>query len=214
MKAPLFVLAHGWGLRPSIWEPLLAHGSLADVLLVDLGFFGPASRHALPADRPLVGIGHSLGFPWLLRQEVPWDALVAIGGFCRFTAGEDFPEGVASRVLSRMQAKLPGATERVVSDFLARCGLSDFDLDGHSTEALAEGLGWLSSWDERDALRAHRGSLLALAGEADPIVPPSVTRATFPADAIRWQAEGGHLLPLSHPSWCASALSSFLEEHL
>lgn len=51
--------------------------------------------------------------------------------------------------------------------------------------------------------------LLALAGRRDPIVPPALTGACFPASVITWHDEAGHLLPRTHPQWCAAHLRAF-----
>ncbi len=65
--------------------------------------------------------------------------------------------------------------------------------------------------DERQALAASRLPLLALAGTADPIVPPALTRAQFGACAgLHWRDGGGHLLPASDPGWCAGRIRAFL----
>ncbi|WP_222852619.1 alpha/beta fold hydrolase, partial [Bordetella pertussis] len=65
--------------------------------------------------------------------------------------------------------------------------------------------------DERQALAASRLPLLALAGTADPIVPPALTRAQFGACAgLHWRDGGGHLLPASDPDWCAGRIRAFL----
>ncbi|WP_369073283.1 alpha/beta fold hydrolase, partial [Bordetella pertussis] len=50
-----------------------------------------------------------------------------------------------------------------------------------------------------------------LAGTADPIVPPALTRAQFGACAgLHWRDGGGHLLPASDPDWCAGRIRAFL----
>ncbi|AKU92011.1 alpha/beta fold hydrolase [Vulgatibacter incomptus] len=209
MNRPLVVLAHGWGFAPSFWAPMSAALRGVETVAVDLGFRGPPSLPELPADRPLVGVGHSLGFAWLLRER-PWDGLVAINGFPRFTRGEGFPEGVHPRLLDRMRSRLRERPAEVAGDFLRRCGVDDPEVHDLAPDRLAEGLDWLAEWDLREALGAHHGALLALAGDADPIVPEAMSRASFPAGCLRVREEAGHLLPWSHPEWCASELDAFL----
>lgn len=244
---PALVLVHGWGFDPSIWEGIAAEEMLRsrDLLVIDLGFREasgrwPARDEGLPADRPLVGVGHSLGFAWLLAQERAWDGLVSINGFPRFTSAPDFPQGVHPRVLARMQAKLARDVEGVTTDFLRRCGLEIHGAaaalpgdapSGDGTlipsspgiragggrlvgESLAEGLEWLASWDWREKLGSYGGPLLALAGRDDPIVSAEASEAAFPAEALRWQEDGGHLLPLTHAASCAEALARFLAEEV
>lgn len=210
---PTLVLVHGWGFAPSFWEPLRATPVLASLptLAVDLGFFGAAPT-PLPEGVPLVGVGHSLGFSWLLRQDLPWRGLVSINGFARFVAGPDFPAGVHPRLLDRMRKRFAEAPEVVVSDFLRRCGVETPTTEGMDVARLAEGLDWLASGDEREALASFSGPCLALADREDPIVPEALSRASA-FSALRWsEGGGGHLLPLRQPTWCAEAIARFVEE--
>lgn len=213
MDLPLLVLVHGWGFDPSIWDEVRADASLSahEIFTVDLGFRGSASSQQLPADRPLIGVGHSLGFAWLLHQPLQWRGLVSINGFSRFTSAADFPPGVAPRLLARMIGRLQQDPQGVSRDFLRRCGLEDPQVEELDPAALAEGLEWLSTWDLRQALDSFRGPLLALAGADDPIVPLGMSRASFPAESLQVQDGGGHLLPLTHPIRCAEELARFVE---
>jgi pimeloyl-[acyl-carrier protein] methyl ester esterase len=228
---PLWIFAHGWGLDPSFWDALLASPRLAgeEVVRIDLGFrlapgAAPVRGQVVEAaalqellgsrwesGRPLVGVGHSLGFAWLLQSGHAFDALVSVNGFPRFLRDEGFP-GVHPRLLARMRDKLPADPEGVTEEFLLRCGLEGPQQGAVEDNRLAEGLAWLAGWDARDALAAHRGPLLALAGWEDPIVPPAMSEASFPAHALRWVEGGGHLLPLTHVERCAKALATLAEE--
>ncbi len=208
--SPCLVMVHGWGLAPTMWTPLIEALRGVETITVDLGFFGAPAIPALPADRSLVGVGHSLGFAWLLRRPIQWRGLVSVNGFSRFLRGDDFPKGVAPRIVSRMQSKLKRDARAVVEDFLRRCGDESVTSYGAQERALAEALDWLVRWDVRSALREHDGALLALADRADPIVPEVMSRSCFPTSTLRWRDIGGHLLPSSDPGWCAAQLSAFL----
>jgi len=218
------LLVHGWGFGPDVWEPLRSYlppGLPVETL--DLGFRDPPRLDLPPAfGEEVVAVGHSLGLLWLLQQRpCAWKALVSINGFARFTQAADFPHGVAPRPLARMRAKLAGDLAGVTGDFLARCGLSSpaplpSSLNG---ERLAEGLGWLAEWDGRAALE-REPRLLALAGRQDPIVPPALTLDSFstisqkPDSRLLWVEDGGHLLPLTHPRWCAEGILAWLDQPL
>lgn len=199
-------LIPGWGLDAALWRPLQT--LLPDSVVIDM--------HApqLP-DRPLVAVGHSLGFTWALRQPVAWTAMVSVGGFARFTTAADFPHGTPPRLLERMRTRFAEEPETVHRDFVERAlGPRVFrpaDLDaGLKTRGpeMGDGLRWLAEWDEREALALLDVPLLALAAEDDQIVPPAMTRAVFP-DAI-FCPDGGHLLPLTRPDWCAARIREFL----
>lgn len=209
--SPLLLLVHGWGFDAAFWNPLQAALTDIDSIAWDLGFCGQPAAPALPTDRPIIAVGHSLGFLWLL-QERPcrWDKLVAINGFPRFTKSDDFPAGVPPRLLERMIGKLAGAPAAVTQDFLLRCGLDPalYPIDDTALDAdrLAWGLNGLAHWDQRQNCRAD----LVLAGRNDPIVPAAMTEAAFAPSPVEWQ-DGGHLLPLTAPDWCAAHLRGLLE---
>jgi len=208
MTKPLLLLVHGWGFDAGVWAPLRqALGDAVETVAWDLGFRGAASRPAVPQGRPVVAVGHSLGLLWLLRERpLAWRALVSINGFPRFTRADDFPQGVAPRLLDRMIARFGEAPQAVYADFMGRCGVAAPDTEGLAAEALADGLRALASWDQRAGATVD----LVLAGRADPIVTEAMTLAAFPRSPVEWQ-DGGHLLPLTAPDWCAAKLLAFLE---
>jgi len=208
MTKPVVLLVHGWGFDAGGWAPLQqALGDAVETVAWDLGFRGNARRPAVPEGRPVVAVGHSLGLLWLLRERpLVWRALVSINGFPRFTRADDFPQGVAPRLLERMIARFGEAPQAVYADFMSRCGVAAPDTDGLAANMLADGLQALLTWDQRAGAMVD----LVLAGRADPIVNEAMTLAAFPRSPIEWQ-DGGHLLPLTAPDWCAAKLLAFLE---
>ncbi|WZB76845.1 hypothetical protein WJ972_16070 [Achromobacter insuavis] len=118
---PTLLFVHGWAFDAAFWAPLAA--ALADwpQAVVDAGYFGPA-RMPAPAG-PVLAIGHSLGALRLLAEPPPAClGLVAINGFARFGAADDFPEGVPARMLDRMLNRLAAQPDAVLRDFRQRCG--------------------------------------------------------------------------------------------
>ncbi|WP_181905322.1 alpha/beta fold hydrolase [Aestuariispira insulae] len=181
---------------------------------LDLGFFREQSAQPIPAvAEGAVFVGHSLGFLWGLQNVLPRiKAIVAINGFTKFCSSDDHSEGVPVRVLSRMIRGLETNPDRVVSDFLKKCGGSAEPERSIESDRLFEGLCWLRDWDGRAAFRDFDGDFLALASKNDPIVPPKLTQDSFQGKEICWHEEAGHLLPLSHPDWCAQKTSEFLDQ--
>ncbi|EPR41694.1 hydrolase or acyltransferase [Desulfovibrio sp. X2] len=213
---------HGWGFSPAFWEPLRA--LLPDISwqAVDLGFSGPPTpMEAISAgDEPPLVLAHSLGLAWALANVPrPWAGLVAVNAFTSFCRADDFPAGVAPRVVRRMLDRFVEEPERVSRDFLTRCGVAGPDLDGLlaglKARTLYAALAWLAACDERAAFAALSCPVLALSGGADPIVSQAMSRACFEggeADVTHEiVAEGGHLLPLSHTSLTVERLRAFLE---
>lgn len=203
------LLVHGWGLDPAFFTPLAE--TLGGMRVLRRGPVFDGSIEPAPASGPLVAVGHSLGLLWLLHERpMAWNRLIAINGFTRFCAASDFPDGVPPRLLRRMSARLAGHPDLVRRDFLERCGLPENRhpaWDDADAPALADGLRALEDWDCRD--RAERVDLV-LAGRQDPIVPAAMTSACFPSTRIEWQ-DGGHLLPLTDPGWCAEKIRRVVE---
>ena len=201
----MIVLVHGWGYDRTLWDPVRAALPDLPVRAVDLGFFGEPQDldPAVWPDRPILGVGHSLGFLWLLRQ-ARCPALLAMNGFACFTERLGYP-GVPRRVVAAMARRFKESPGEVLAAFRARCGAdSGPPPERADPERLGAGLGWLMAWDERPALAGLR--LRALAGAADAIVPPLMTAASFPEEAITWIGDGHHVLPLQHPGRVAAEI--------
>jgi len=99
-----------------------------------------------------------------------------------------------------------------VGEFRRRCGADDpIDAGSLDGAALAAGLRHLREGDARGAWAGRRVPVRILAGDADPVVTPALTAASFGGE-VAWCAGGGHLLPLTHPEWCASQIRAFVRE--
>lgn len=210
---PRITLVHGWGYDATLWRKVLPLLADLDVEVADLGFFGrPALPTACAPSR--IAVGHSLGaLWWLALAKLPWTKLVAINGFPRFTAAPDFPQGVAPRVLERMRKRFSTAPGAVLADFQTACGGAGPALPD-DPGPLAQGLATLADSDGRAALALRRENILALAARQDAIVPAVMSEAAFatlPADRLRWIDDGGHLLPLTHPRYCAELIREAME---
>ena len=221
---PVFV--HGWACGPEIWAPLQQQLGWDGVCRVDLGYFEPSPQNGSvnPAeflqnadDQPILATGHSLGLLWLLSQR-DWpegSRFVGINAFGRFSATEGFAAGVSPRVLSRMRAGLTRNAYDVAENFRARCGLPVPEGISCNADVLDEGLALLAEGDVREKMQyiACKRNLLLLAGGDDPIVSPAMTRNAVPAEAeIVWQSDGGHMLPVTHVSFCADHIKNFISK--
>jgi len=214
---PTLVFAHGWGFDAGFWDALRARLSAWPQRVLERGYFsGSAEDDALP-DGPLVVIGHSFGCMRMLARLAPPAhprpcAWVGINGFARFCAGDDFPQGVDPRVLRRMAVRLETSPAAVVDEFRRRCG-ADPAGAGPCPRMLARDLRAMQELDLRDRVRGLGAPLLALAGAEDPIVPAWMAAHALPGGGIDWLPDGGHLLPLQAPAWCAGRIVEFLERH-
>jgi pimeloyl-[acyl-carrier protein] methyl ester esterase len=200
-----FVLVHGWGFHAGIFADFIGHLEGAEITLIDLGFVagGPKGASDWPSDA--IAIGHSLGLLWLLqRGQGHFKALVSVQGFDCFCC-HVAPARVAA--LRRGLERDPGGT---LQAFWRSCGASGFALPAALNLArLDEGLDWLMHWDAQKAKGELGCPTLALASRDDPIVPAAMSEAIWKETGIVWSPDGGHVLPLRHPRWCARHVLEF-----
>lgn len=198
-----FVLVHGWGFHAGIWADFVDHLEGAEVTLVDLGFVsgGPKGQQDWPSDS--IAVGHSLGLLWLLKQQdARFRALVSVQGFDCFCCH------VAPSRVAALRRGLERDAGETLQAFWRSCGASGFALpQALNTARLDDGLDWLLHWDAREIRRRVDRPILALATRDDPIVPPAMTDAIW--QDPKWSLDGGHVLPLSHPKWCALHVLEF-----
>ncbi len=204
------VFVHGWGFNARVWDGVIARLDGLDCVAVDLGFRGEGRSAAVR--RPLV-VGHSMGFAWALATLArPWAGAVAVNAFPRFTRAADFAEGMAPHRLARMRARFADDPAGVTAGFLADCGVAEPDVAGIRPGRLAEALAWLAECDQRAALAGLDCPLLALAGGADPLVSPAMSRAGFAGHDLDFLPEAGHLLPVTHPEALAARIRALATE--
>ncbi|MBF0193922.1 MAG: alpha/beta hydrolase [Magnetococcales bacterium] len=230
MTQPTLLFVHGWGLGAGVWRPVIQQLGKPPHMSLDFGFYG-RKKLEIPNDRPLIAVGHSLGFLWLLQHlpEAIWanqvQGLVAINGFARFSKAEDFPNGVDRCVIRGMKNGLQRDPVKVLNDFRVFGGGPGGDLIGEEAKqrldvmALGYGLGWLMEWDGRGALSQWQKPLLAIANSDDNIVTPDITKDSFSGIAkgkssIEWLDEGGHLGLLSRPQNYGELLGKFYRSFL
>lgn len=205
----MILFAHGWGYDAGFWEPLRREMGDMPTAVVDLGFFGARDEHV--PDQVTMLVGHSLGFPWLLRQPALADMpLIGINAFPRFIESEDYRPAIASRVLERMHRRLGTEPGAVLAEFWDRAGAAG-PAAAPDVGALAEGLEWLADWDERASLAARTSPVHLIAGGQDAIVPAEMTRMAFGDSAIFWLSEGGHALPRTHARDVAAIVRAFAQ---
>ena len=101
----------------------------------------------------------------------------------------------------------PGAT---LQAFWRSCGAAGFALpEALNVARLDQGLDWLMHWDARKAKQELACPVLALAARDDAVVPASMSEAIWEDTGIIWSQDGGHVLPLRHPRWCARHVLEF-----
>ncbi|WP_419729562.1 alpha/beta hydrolase [Lichenicola sp.] len=217
MTRQSFLFVHGWGFDAGVWDAVRRLLPEARTSVVELGYLGgrPCDLRDVSVPEGTVAVGHSGGvLDLLLDLPVACRGLVAINGFTRFAAAQDFPEGAPVRVLDRMVKRLAIDPAATVASFQARCGI---DVRGPDRERysdldagrLTAGLVRLRDGDARGAPATFGLPVMALAAADDPVVPAALTSACFDRASIVWSDAPGHVLPLSRPDWCADRLRAF-----
>ncbi|MFD0987683.1 alpha/beta fold hydrolase [Methyloligella solikamskensis] len=207
-----FVLVHGWGFHPGIFDAL-AERLEGDVTRVDLGFVSGGPDEALgPSDtwpEEAIAIGHSLGVLWLLHERPDsFRALVSLQGF------DAFASHIGRAKVAGMRKALKRDPYGLMRMFWKSCGAEPFVAeDALNVDRLGEGLDWLMEWDASAAREAMKAPILPLASRDDPIVPEAMSAAIW-RDPVEWADLSGHLLPARHPEWCAERIMGFARRAL
>lgn len=189
---------HGWGLDASLWDGVRAALPDYETVAMDRGYFGPPIIDLPP--EPFVAVGHSLGA--LMIAEFP-NAMghIAVNGFDRFVGDGAIPR----RVMDRMRKRFLEAYAEVLEEFRARIGAGPAPDTPNYARLNAE----LHLLAEADARHVERPRTIVLHGGADPLLPPAMREAVFAGAPRETLAEGGHLLPLTHPEWVAARIRAF-----
>jgi len=200
-----FVLVHGWGFHAGIFADFIGHLQGAEVTLVDLGFVAGGPKGASDWSADAIAVGHSLGLLWLLENGGGrFRGLVSVQGFDCYSCH------IPPSRLAALKRGLEWDPAGTLQAFWRSCGAAGFALPGAlNVPRLDEGLDWLMHWDARGAKGELKCPVLALASRDDPIVPPSMTEAIWQDAGIVWSPDGGHVLPLKHPRWCARHVLEF-----
>jgi pimeloyl-[acyl-carrier protein] methyl ester esterase len=206
----LFV--HGWGFDASFWDDLAARLDHFEQVRDDRGYFG--SPAPMTCSGRCVAVTHSFGTMRLLSEPPAGLAgVIAINGFDRFIASDDFP-GVPPRLVDTMIARFDRRPRAVLDDFLGRCGCGPARYDFDRLR-LAADLERMRTTDVRGVTAGLDMPLLSLQSAHDRIVPAAMRDAALAGSGKRERHEhpdAGHLLPTDEPDWCAAAIAAFLEK--
>ena len=232
------LLLHGWGFDASLWDAMREELRGFETVVWDRGYFGPAA--CVIPDGPFVGVGHSLGSLLLALDPPPGcEGLIAINGFDRFTGPGRVPERIVARmqtqfavrpeeILSDFRERVGGGlapgvfdAERLSMDLqlLAEADATDSKFQHHPRESGKPGPRAVSRGtlgprfrgdDEFGSSTRPLIPRLVLHGARDPLLPPEMRGSAFPGTAHFTHPDAGHLLPLTHPRWCAEQVREVL----
>lgn len=202
------VFVHGWGFTPDFWHPLADRLGEHEHKFVDLGFAGNVQS---VEDENVVYITHSMGMSWVCENITTCAGVIAINGFTKFCADDNWPDGMAPRLLARMIRQFDRDPARVWCEFMKNCGMEDpVYPQGLDASALLDGLRFLQTCDVREGFATLDCPKLAIAAGQDQIVSEKMSTASFGEDVI-WYKDGNHLLPLFEPQTLADHIRRFLD---
>jgi len=203
------VFVHGWGFTPDFWRPLTDMLRDYDHKFVDLGFTGNIEP---VDDEAAFYITHSMGLAWVCEHVSKCAGIVAINGFTKFCADDDWPNGMAPRLLTRMIRQFDRDPARVWCEFMKNCGMEDpVYPQGMDEQALGTGLRYLQTCDVRKSFAALTCPKLAISAGQDQIVSEKMSTASF-GEGVIWYKDANHLLPLFEPQALADDIRRFLDQ--
>lgn len=204
-----FVFCHGFGFKATFWNPITPFFQRESCTFLDLGYFGTPHTHVRKHGRPLIGVGHSLGFLKLIKLGLPWDGLISIQGFTCFLGHGASLRSRRARELTRMQERFAIDPTGTLVVFYNRCGIKGPD-GRPDNEKLADDMKVL----EEDCPLPYGIPVLALGTEDDVIVPPALTHDNFSGHAwISLCALGGHALGHRQMIFVLDHIKAFLARH-
>ena len=218
---PRLVFIHGFGFDRTFFAKLGKELSQFQQTHLDLGFFNEKSGHfgeelkmLKASEGGQILVGHSLGFALGIERIQDWEGWIAINGFHRFTKSGESDGCVRRGALVKMQRRLQKDAVSCVKDFYREAGLPDDVPLPCNQHNLREGLNSLASIDTATKLAALDRPGLVLGSEKDWLVPSLHTRslAKYAEGNLAIHPEGGHLLPITHASWCALHIDPFVKK--
>ena len=204
------VLVHGWGFHSGVWEKLIPLLDGHEIYCIDLGFMrgGPRASNEMPTDS--ICIGHSFGVMWLLKHGPrPIRGLVSIAGF------DCLHKYVPKDVLKAMRDGMLNNPREQMKSFAQNGGFAGLESNGDPDfGGLRGGLDWISTWDEGEELKNLGAPVMALAARDDRVVRQEMTEAIWGEGVaeLHWHEDGGHILPLTEPEWCAQHINKFADD--
>lgn len=204
------VWSHGWGFDATFFAPLCHALPEYEHFIIDWGYFNAPLLPKLDKARPLVGIGHSLGFAKLFDLPFSYEHVISLGGFTHFCPIDSLVFGTPSRVVQRMWSRLQTHPQQVLQDFYRSCGFdiaSLMDFSHLNQEQLSADLNHLMRLNLTIDLSTL--SYLALAAKDDRICTLPHQQAMFSSLHVM---DGGHNFPVTHPQETACLIRQFLGE--
>ena len=203
---PRVVFAHGWGFDKTLWVDTIKRFNFNDYHLLDFGYTGNRDIVSICQTEPVIGIGHSLGFAWLLQNLENPICLISISGFDCFFKIYD------SRDIEKMRRNLIRNKEAQMRAFHKKAGLNFHMYSRFDEQSLLEGLDNLSHWNYKQTLDNVDIPVFAISSEDDRIIPVNKAKEIFRDFNLQIVATGKHVIPINNRTVYLDSLKRMLGE--
>ena len=183
------VFAHGWGFDKNLWVDTIETFNISNYYLLDFGYTGTKTIPRIDESSPIIGIGHSLGFAWLLKNLKKPDCLVSISGF------DCFYKIHPRQSIEKMRSNLKKNLAVQMKVFHKKAGSIFPTSPQYERQALTEGIENLLNWNLSKELESLTVPIFALASEDDKIVPPGHSKRMFHKFDFTVVKSGNHVIP-------------------
>ncbi|MCU7805482.1 MAG: hypothetical protein KZQ96_20015 [Candidatus Thiodiazotropha sp. (ex Lucinoma borealis)] len=213
------LLAHGWCFDISIWDDVIPLLKTNTCEAVDFGYFCSPHLPIISGETPLIGVGHSLGYIWLLKQRIyQIDAIINISSVPCFTDSRCGYTVIHQPGVKKAYEQLSNSPALFVKWFWRKCGASREMLENIPNcidkNALLSGLQDIAGCSVENATKQKNIPVKVIGAKNDRVVNAMTMTRFFknnPLVDISINESGGHLLPLLQPKWCASKINEQIE---
>ena len=185
------VFAHGWGFDKSFWHKTIKKINIDRPILLDFGYTGAPKDLSLKNLNKVIGVGHSMGFMWLLKNLKNPISLISISGFDCFYSIYD------KEVIKNMRRNIRKNTGTQMKYFHRIAGAPYFSKNFFDSVALDESLKNLGEWNLQEKLLKSQIPIFSLASSDDKIIPIEYSKRVFRNRDLNIISGCGHVPPLS-----------------
>lgn len=212
---PSLLLISGWAHGLAAIQPMGA--ALSDRFDVQLLTGAQVLKDQAVPDADFIVTGSMGGLLAMELLPASCKKLVLISSTAKFCASEDYPSGIAEKILKRMILQLKRDPIPVLTEFYKNVHhpyRAVKTIPGCSPNELIVGLEYLLTSDVRPKVSAIKIPVLLLHGTEDQIIPVSAAewlRDHLPNSELTLFENDGHALPAHHFDEVMAAITAFIQ---
>ena len=188
------IFAHGWGFDKNFWTDTINEFCIERYYLLDFGYTGQRNIPVISQSLPLIGVGHSLGFAWLLKNLRNPTCLISVSGFdCFYNIHH-------RKSIEKMRMNIQRNKLAQMRAFHKMAGTKSFTCQNYEERFLMEGIDNLLTWNYRERLNSLTVPVFAIASENDKIIPVNTAKNIFQNCNLKITSGGNHVIPENNRS--------------